>query len=482
MSIVSKKSEKGRAEKNAKKDDNMRGILAAIIVGTLMPGCDTTIVAIGVSTLMDAFVVGTTEIQWVSTAYTLALAIGIPVAGWLERRRGGRVSWLAGLWVFLAGSVMCILSPSLPALVASRVVQGFAAGMIITLMTILPVEAAAARGISSVGSIMSTIMLPLSCGPIFGPVIGGVILSVASWHWLFIINVPVVALALVLGVRHIEHVPGEGSHARPFDPVGFVLVAVGITLLLLGFSEASQGGDLLRAGVVAPLLGGVAAMALFLAWPRTRDPERAFVDVGLMRYRSVPTAAASIFMAGAVLYAAQFLLPLFYQDLLGADALTAALMLLPQGVGSLLSRSFAGRLTDAHGGRVVAAGGFAATALTTAPFLVLDPDAPALLMGAVLFLRGLAVGMLIVPITTCSYTSVPDEAVPDTAVIVRMFQQVGGSFGTAVVAAVLAAALAGAPSAARGAFVVAFAVVVGASALGALFSLTMPRPRRHTSS
>ncbi len=450
----------------------MGGMLAAIIVGTLMPGCDTTIVAIGISTLMEAFGVDTVTVQWVSTGYLLALAVGIPVAGWLERRRGGRFSWMLGLWVFLVGSVCCILSPSLPVLVASRVVQGFAAGVIITLMTTLPVEMAHAHGVVNVGSIMSTIMLPLSCGPIFGPVIGGVILNFLSWHWLFIINVPVVVVAIVLGEKYVEGAPRPASLMRPFDPVGFVFVAAGIAFLLFGLTEVSQGGDLARPVVVGPLVSGVAALALFVAWPPTRDPHRAFVNVALMRRRSVSTASAAIFMAGVVLYSAQFLLPLYYQDLLGADALGAALMLLPQGVGALLSRSLAGRLTDAYGGRLVAAGGFAATALTTAPFLLLDPRSPSLLMGTILFVRGLAVGMLIVPITTGSYVSVPDDAIPDTAVIVRMFQQVGGSFGTAIVAATLAAA--------RG-FPVAFLIVVLSAALGAAAALTMPRKQARRS-
>lgn len=461
---------KVRAGERHNQADGTGGMLAAIIMGSLMPGCDTTIVAIGITTLMSAFGVDAVTVQWVSTGYLLALAAGIPVAGWLERRRGGRFTWLLGLWVFLAGSVGCIASPTLSALVAARIVQGLAAGMIITLMTTLPVEMAHSRGIINVGSIMSTIMLPLSCGPIFGPVIGGIILNFFSWHWLFIINVPVVAIALVLGRLYVEGDPAPKGRQRPFDPVGFILVILGISLLLFGLTQASQGGDLARFPVAASLAGGIISLVLFVAWPATRDPHRAFVDVALMRYRSVPTASATIFMAGAVLYAAQFLLPLYYQDLLGADALTASLMLLPQGVGALLSRSLAGRLTDSYGGRVVAAGGFAGTALATAPFMLLDPHAPALLMGSILFVRGLAVGMLIVPITTCSYTSVPDNSIPDTAVIVRMFQQVGGSFGTAVVAAVMASAYG---------FSFSFLIIVLAAIVGAAAALTMPR--KHTS-
>ena len=454
-----------QAEERYNQADGMRGMLAAIIMGSLMPGCDTTIIAIGISTLMSAFDVDAVTVQWVSTGYLLALATGIPVAGWLERRRGGHFTWMLGLWVFLAGSVGCIASPALSVLVAARVVQGFAAGMIITLMTTLPVEMAHAHGIVNVGSIMSTIMLPLSCGPIFGPVIGGIILNFFSWQWLFITTVPVVAVALVLGRRYVEGGPAPKERQRPFDPVGFILVVLGISLLLFGLTQASQSGDLARFPVVASLAGGAIALIMFAAWPATRDAHRAFVDVALMRYRSVPTASAAIFMAGAVLYSAQFLFPLYCQDLLGADALTASLMLLPQGVGALLSRSLAGRLTDSHGGRVVAAGGFVGTALTTLPFMLLDPHAPALFTGVILFVRGLAVGMLIVPITTCSYTSVPDSAIPDTAVIVRMFQQVGGSFGTAVVAATMASSYG---------FGFSFLIVVLASVAGAAAALTMP--------
>lgn len=118
-----------------RKENGMGGVLAAIIAGAFMPGCDTTIVAIGVPALMEAFSVGASQIQWVSTVYLLALAVGVPVAGWTEHTRGGRFGWMAGMWLFLAGSVLCAVSPTLPLLVCSSAVLGFAAGMIITLMT-----------------------------------------------------------------------------------------------------------------------------------------------------------------------------------------------------------------------------------------------------------------------------------------------------------------------------------------------------------
>ena len=211
-----------------------------------------------------------------------------------------------GLWVFLAGSVLCALSPALLALVASRAVQGFAAGMLITLMASLPVEMARARGIAA---------------------------------------------------------------------------------LLLAFAGVSQGADLLAAEVMVPLAVGVASVAAFCLLPATRDPERALIDISLMRVRSVSAASAAMFCAGCVLYSAQFLLPLFWQELMGRSVLEAALLLIPQGVGALMSRTLAGRLTDSHGGRVVSMGGFAAVAVTTAPFLVFGPTVPTVLLEALLLVR-----------------------------------------------------------------------------------------------
>ena len=138
---------------------------------------------------MEAFQVSEAAVQWVSTAYLLALAVAIPVVGWAEERFGGRRCWMTGLVIFLFGSFLWAVSPGLPALVVCRVLQGFGAGALITLLTSLPVEIARNRGITEVGGIMSTVMLPLSLGPILGPVLGGIVLSAASWHWLFLINI-----------------------------------------------------------------------------------------------------------------------------------------------------------------------------------------------------------------------------------------------------------------------------------------------------
>lgn len=176
-----------------------------------------------------------------------------------------------------------------------------------------------------------------------------------------------------------------------------------------------------------------------------------------------------MFFAGGTLYAAQFLFPLYWQRTLGSSALEAALMLLPQGVGALLTRTAAGKLTDAHGGRVVATGGFLACVITTIPFLFLGNSA-GILLYLILFVRGLSIGMLIVPITTSAFRGLPDGEVSRATVIIRACQQVGGSFGTAAVAAAAARPAQGAG------FAAAFLVLAAISAAGAAASLAFPSP------
>lgn len=420
--------------------------LAAIIAGSLMPSLDTTIVSIGIASLMEAFGVSEAAVQWISTAYLLALAVAIPAVGWAEERFGGRRCWMAGLVIFLVGSGLCAASPGLVTLVMCRVIQGFGAGALITLLTSLPVEIARSRGITAVGGIMSTVMLPLSLGPILGPVLGGIVLSAASWHWLFLINIPVGILAVIFSARWLG---ADADGVRPqkprrFDVLGFLLIAGAISALLLGLTAVSQGEGILHPGAAVPLALGVLLLIVFAALPSSRDPERAIVDIGLFRYRSVSAASAAMFFAGGTLYAAQFLLPLFWQQTIGASALEAALMLLPQGIGALFTRTAAGRLTDAYGGRVVATGGFLACVISMAPFLLMGDQTDSFLLYAFLFVRGLAIGMLIVPITTSAFRGLPDNDVSRATVIIRAFQQVGGSFATAAVAAAVSSSAQGA--------------------------------------
>jgi predicted MFS family arabinose efflux permease len=270
--------------------------------------------------------------------------------------------------------------------------------------------------------------------------------------------------------------PPAPDAPRPrLDLVGLVLTAPALAGILLGLSNVHKSGGFGRADVEFPLVGGLVLLAAFVAWA-LRRAGAALVDVRLLRVRSVGTSSAVLFLTGACMYAAMFLLPLYWQELRGFDVLDAALLLIPQGVGSLLTRVLAGRLTDRIGARVVAVAGFALVALTTVPFAFASPNSSEWWLGAVLLLRGLGLGTVLIPVMTVAFLDIDAGEIPHASMLTRISQQVGGSFGVAVGAVVLQSAIAGGHTATQ-AFGQAFWWTVGFTVLAALASLLLPGRR-----
>src|SRR3954447_18941346 len=175
-----------------------------IVVGAITSILDATIVNVAVPTLGDRFDASIGSIQWVMTAYLLAFATVIPLSGWLSRRFGATRVWIAAIVVFMVGSVLAGLSWSLGTLVLFRVVQGVGGGLIMPVGQAIIAQAA---GPQRMGRVMSIVGVPMLLAPIFGPVVGGVLVDQASWRWIFFVNVPVGVLALVLALRLLPATP-----------------------------------------------------------------------------------------------------------------------------------------------------------------------------------------------------------------------------------------------------------------------------------
>jgi len=251
----------------------VQNAVLALLVGGVAAILDSTMVTLALHTLVVRLHSTDGMIQWVTTGYLLAMAVAIPVTGWAESRWGGKRTWMAALVVFVVGSVLCALSWSDASLIGFRVAQGFGAGLILPLMQTLAVRAAGGKASSKLIAIVS---LPLALGPILGPVIGGVILNWLSWRWLFLVNVPVIAVSLVLASRLLpadRPLPGAGR-AR-LDVFGLVLLAPALTGILLSLSNLSEDGGIGHASVLVPLLAGIVLFAAFTGWasrPGDRHP------------------------------------------------------------------------------------------------------------------------------------------------------------------------------------------------------------------
>ncbi len=439
---------------------HVRNALLALIVGGIAAILDSTMVTLALHTLVARLHSSVGTIQWVTTGYLLAMAVAIPTTGWAESRWGGKRVWMAALVLFVLGSVLSAVAWNDASLIAFRVVQGFAAGLIFPLMQTLAVRAAGGRASSS---LIATVSLPLALGPILGPVIGGVILNWLSWRWLFLVNVPVIAVGLVLAWRLLPSDRPDPAAARPrLDMVGLALLAPALAGVLLGLSDLSQDGGIGHAGVLVPLVAGLALFAGFCTWALApgRQP---IVDIRLLRLRSLGTASAVLFSAGAAMYAAMFLLPLYYQQLRGETVLHAGLLLIPQGVGSLAARLTVAKLIGRFGVRGVTIGSFLLAAVATVPFAFAGPQTSLWLLGAVLLMRGFGIGTVLVPPMSVAYTDVPAAGIPHATMNTRISQQVGASFGTAIVAVVLQSLLSqGATGAFHGAFWWAIGITVAA--------------------
>lgn len=341
-------------------------------------------------------------------------------------RIGARRAWFATLAVFLAGSTLCGLAWSLPALVGFRVLQGLGGEMLLPLVRIVLAEQA---GPERMGRLLTFVIVSAQLAPILGPVLGGLVVGVLDWRWAFLLNVPVCAVALALSARYVP--AGSPAAPTPLDVRGLLLLSTGLAALVYGLT-----GD--GAIAVVALVAGAVLVAAYV-WHALRTSRAPVLDLRLFRDRSFTACSVLVFVFGGSLFGATFLLPLLFQNVLGTDPLTAGLLMAPQGVGAMVGTVVVGRLVDCGiSARTVVLTGIVLTVLDTLPFLVAGSGTPVPLLVAALVVRGLGQITALLPSTTATYATLPRSAYAAATTATRIARQVGGSLGTAVLALVLA--------------------------------------------
>jgi EmrB/QacA subfamily drug resistance transporter len=412
-----------------------------LITGALAVVFDTTVVSVALHTLAAQLHAAVSTIQWVTTGYLLALGIAVPLSTWGLRRFGGKRLWMAALAVFLVGSIGSSLAWNVGSLIAWRVVQGAGGGIMLPLLTTLIMQAAGGKAL---GRTVTVVALPALLGPVLGPLVGGAILTHLSWRFMFWVNVPFCVAGLILAARHMPaDTPSPGRPRPRLDLPGLALLAPGVAAVILGLSDAGSAVGFAHPDVIVPLVIGVVLTAAFSAYAlrSSRRHGQPLVDVRVLSRRPVASASAVLFFSGFSLYGAMLLLPLYYQEVRGVSALTAGIMLVPQGIGTLLSRGLAGRLTDRTGARPIAVAGFLIVAAATVPFGFAGPHANAWLLALWLVIRGFGLGAVTIPVMAVAFLGLDKEQIAHSAVVTRMVQQIGGSFGTAVLAVILSGAV-----------------------------------------
>jgi EmrB/QacA subfamily drug resistance transporter len=280
---------------------------------------------------------------------------------------------------------------------------------------------------------MSVVGVPMLMGPVLGPVLGGWLVTDFSWRWIFFVNLPIGAVALPLAWRVLSWDRPKGK--APLDVVGLALLSPGASLLVYGLSETASSGGFTAPGAVVGILGGLALITAFVFHAgRTPHP---LIDLSLFRQKAFSAAAATTFLLGATLFGAMILMPLYFQVVRGEDALSAGLLLAPQGLGAALAMPIAGRVTDRGGaGKMVLLGLFLVMAGTFA-YTQLTATTSYTLLAFSLFVRGLGIGSSMMPAMSSAYMTLAPQAIPRATSALNVINRVGGSLGTAILAVIL---------------------------------------------
>jgi EmrB/QacA subfamily drug resistance transporter len=411
-------------------DPVLRRAITVLVVGALVPLLDSTMMNVAIHTIAREMRSSISTVQWVATSYILAMGLVIPVSGWATKRFGCKNSYIFSLVVFLVGSVASMLSWDIGSLIAFRVIQGLGAGL---LVPVLQTELVQISGGRNLGRLMSIISVPGLLGPILGPVLGGIIVSSLSWRAIFWINIPICLVAIPLSLWGIPADKAIDKKA-PLDWLGLGLLSPAFALLVYGIVALAREGGVGHSAIL-PLLAGAALLAGYIAYALGAKKEVA-LDLRLFKARGFSASNILLMLQGMISGGVLLLLPLYYQEARGASALEAGLWLLPQGIGMLLTRGWAGREADRSGARNIVVLSLAAIAIGTLPLALGGADPNPILLSLGLLIRGTGLGGLFIAIMASAYVGLPREQAPHASTATRIFNTLGGAFGSAILATI----------------------------------------------
>jgi EmrB/QacA subfamily drug resistance transporter len=411
-------------------------VAGVVVLGAIMSILDITVVNVALPTFQRVFGHGGEEltyarVAWTVTGYTLALATVIPLTGWAADRFGTKRLYLTAVLLFTAGSALCATAGNINALIGFRVLQGLGGGMLMPLgMTIMT----RAAGPHRMGRLMAILGVPMLLGPIMGPILGGWLIQVASWHWIFLINVPLGIIAIVYSWLVLDKDAPEP--AESFDVVGMLMMSPGLALFLYGVSSLpSHGGNVGDPHVWLPALVGLVLMATFVWWSfRPRHP---LLDLRLLANRNLAISLITMFLFAGAFFGGLLLVPTYFQQVRGESTLHAGLLVAPQGLGAMMTMPIAGRLSDRVPiGRIVPVG-LALIIVGMFGLTQISDTTPYGAIIAMLVVMGWGMGGTMMPIMTTALRTLRAHEVARGSTLLNINQQIASSVGVATMSVVL---------------------------------------------
>jgi DHA2 family multidrug resistance protein len=408
-----------------------RGLLVvSVMLATLMQALDTTIANVALPNMQGSLSATQDQVSWVLTSYIVAAAIATPATGWLSSIMGRRRLLLIAIGGFTVASVLCGIATDIDQMVIFRLLQGLFGASLVpisqsTLLDVFPRE--------KHGAAMAMWGMGVMIGPILGPPLGGWLTDTYSWHWVFLINVPIGILGLI-GVA--ASLPTDETKTSRFDWRGFAFLAVGIGALqmMLDRGEQKDWFDSVEICTEAAL----AFLGFYLYVVHWMTSSKPFVNLGLFKDRNFLASNGFIFVLGVVLFATMALLPPYLQNLMNYPVVTTGILLAPRGVGTLFAMMMVGRLL-ARGAdaRALAGIGMVLTAFSLWQMVHWGIEVPQWRIVECGVIQGLGLGLVFVPISTIAYSTLPISTRTEAAGIFSLMRNIGSSVGISIVMTLL---------------------------------------------
>jgi MFS transporter, DHA2 family, multidrug resistance protein len=414
-------------------DADLLKIAGVCVLAAVMAALDTTVVSVAQRSFITEFHTTQAVVAWTMTGNTLALATVIPLTGWAADRFGTRRLFMGSVLAFTVGSLLCAMAPNITLLIAFRVMQGLGGGMLMPLVFIILTREA---GPKRLGRLMTVLGIPMLLGPMGGPILSGWLIESFGWAWIFLINIPIGALALSLAA--VVFKKDKPHPSQTFDFIGMLLLSPGLALFLFGGSSLPAHGTVTSRAVWMPASLGLLLIIGFVFHALFRA-DHPLIDLRLFKNRMIALANATMLLLAIAFFGAVLLFPSYFQQLLHQTPLQSGVHLIPRGLGALLTMPIAGRIMDRRGpGWVVLVGiTLIAMGMGTFAYGVSHRCAymPVLLTG--LAVMGMGMGSTMMPLFGSAVRGLAPHQLAGGSTLINVNLQVAGSIGTALMSVIL---------------------------------------------
>lgn len=383
---------------------------------------DSTVVNVAIPNLVQYFETDLKTIQWTVTGYTLALSAVIPLAGWLTDRFGSKRVFLFTIAMFTLGSVLCSAAQSPEQLIIFRIIQGLGGGMVAPIGMAMVFRLAPPE---RRGSIMGMLGIPMLLAPALGPVLSGWFIESFSWHWIFLINLPIGIVALILCLKFLPDT--DRGRTPTLDLLGMILAPIAFSMLAYGVSEGGTSWTSATT-LTGVIVGGVALILFIIVELRHKHP---LLELRVFKSSDFSRGIILAWVSQVALFGAMILIPLYLQQIKGYSALETGLILLPQALASGVGMPLGGRLFDKIGARPLA---FTGLGIISGALFILSSITAETSLGLIivsLIMMGLGMGLSMMPLNTHVLNAAPRKLVGRVTPLTAAAQQVVVSFAVA---------------------------------------------------